>query len=350
MAGRILGPWNPPRDAAGAIDFDATLEFYENGTLTPKVVYSDYGLTTSAGVTATVGVNGLFPTAWTADRVRVIWRNGLGDQVLLVDDVGPSDFAGDNDFVRSFGADGRAQIRAESGVIQWESGNASPSDVGGSARIGGWNGTPLDDLEIDASGAVTAKGDWTFEQTVSFPNEAVFNGYQVGMVLLAHGEWGGAGTVQPSFSLPTAYNMFRLVIFDLGGAITSAFKLQASANDGASYETASLYDNFHWRPGYAGAFSTTSGYLLRVINGSGSFLSVPNYVDLTLQREVSGNHMKVTGRMGNYGSGAALMAETFLSTNQQYAGVTNRVQLADSGAVAITGKYALFAYPGIGNV
>jgi hypothetical protein len=255
MAGRILGPWNPARKATGAADVGAQILFFQNGTTTPTSLYLAYdGTTLSSPVTsATADANGLFATLWVEDdtRVRVRWLDGTGSQVLQVDNVGSSDPDGNANFSRDLGTDGQFQVRGESGVVQLEAGPASPFATGGDLRIGGWAGTALDTLEIDAT-TVTMGGNYTFPGTVNFAGEPSFNGVEVGTALLAH----GTATAVNSIDIPLAAGYGLVQVRVLTNGSSSSYTAQLSSNGGVSYVTTANYDSVSVH--LEGAYSKTT--------------------------------------------------------------------------------------------
>lgn len=67
-------------DNGGAIEPGATIEVYYAGTTTPIQLYSDRGLTTTAGDSVTADANGVVPERWIADNVlfKLIWKDADG--------------------------------------------------------------------------------------------------------------------------------------------------------------------------------------------------------------------------------------------------------------------------------
>lgn len=67
-------------DDSGAIEPNATLEFYTAGTTTPLTVYSDRALTITAGSSVTADAAGVFAERWIADntQLKLIYKSASG--------------------------------------------------------------------------------------------------------------------------------------------------------------------------------------------------------------------------------------------------------------------------------
>jgi len=65
---------------AGVIEPSATVEFYDAGTTTPRTVYSDRALSTTAGTSVTADANGVCAERWVADSVdiKLIYKDAAG--------------------------------------------------------------------------------------------------------------------------------------------------------------------------------------------------------------------------------------------------------------------------------
>lgn len=71
MAQNIFGLVHTLMDNAGAIEVGGTIEVYDAGTSTPRTLYSDRALTTTAGTSITADSAGRFPERWISDGVLI---------------------------------------------------------------------------------------------------------------------------------------------------------------------------------------------------------------------------------------------------------------------------------------
>jgi hypothetical protein len=71
MAQNIFGLVHTLLDNAGAIEVGGTIEVYDAGTTTPRTLYSDRALTTTAGTSITADAAGRFPERWIADELLI---------------------------------------------------------------------------------------------------------------------------------------------------------------------------------------------------------------------------------------------------------------------------------------
>lgn len=80
MAKSVFGLVHRLMTDAGLIEPNATVEFYDAGTSTPRTVYSDRGLTTTAGSSVTADANGVCPERWVADTIdlKLVYKDASG--------------------------------------------------------------------------------------------------------------------------------------------------------------------------------------------------------------------------------------------------------------------------------
>lgn len=92
MAKNLFGLVHTMLDDSGALEPGGTIEVYTAGTSTARTVYSDRGLTTTAGSTITADAAGRLPERWIADAamVKLVYKDSSG-AVLAT-----RDYANDN--------------------------------------------------------------------------------------------------------------------------------------------------------------------------------------------------------------------------------------------------------------
>lgn len=80
MAKSVFGLVHRLMSDAGLIEPGATVEFYDAGTTTPRTVYSDRALSTTAGSSVTADANGVCPERWVADSIdlKLIYKDASG--------------------------------------------------------------------------------------------------------------------------------------------------------------------------------------------------------------------------------------------------------------------------------
>jgi len=87
MARNLFGLVHTLLDDSGALEPGGTVEVYDAGTTTPRTVYSDRALTTTAGSTITADAAGRFPERWVGDTVEVklIYKDSAGATITTRD-------------------------------------------------------------------------------------------------------------------------------------------------------------------------------------------------------------------------------------------------------------------------
>ena len=143
-------------DSSGNPLSGATLTIYTAGTTTPADIFRDAGLTTPM-TNPTSGSDkadsaGRFPQIHAAEGALfdVILKNSSGSTVASyekIEIVG----AGTGAITRDFGTNGRFAIRGTGGNPHIEFGDQTGDNTGGTGRIGGWEDTQADSLELDAA-------------------------------------------------------------------------------------------------------------------------------------------------------------------------------------------------------
>jgi hypothetical protein len=80
MAKNLFGLVHTLLDDSGALEPGGTIEVYTAGTTTPRTVYSDRALTTTAGTSITADAAGRFPERWIEDSViiKLVYKDSAG--------------------------------------------------------------------------------------------------------------------------------------------------------------------------------------------------------------------------------------------------------------------------------
>lgn len=184
MAGRLI-----PRlfdvviDANGAPISGALMTTYVNNTTTLKTTWTTSALNVAHTNPIVADSAGRFPDIWgvEGETYRVKITNASGVLIYQSDDIIILGANPSGTIDRDFGADGRFQIYASGGVASFEGGDASPDNTGGKVRIGGWNATQADTLELDAAattidGTASVAGNATVGGTLGVTGNATFGG------------------------------------------------------------------------------------------------------------------------------------------------------------------------------
>lgn len=95
MAKNLFGLVHTLLDDSGALEPGGTIEVYDAGTTTQRTVYSDRGLTTTAGYQITADAAGRLPERWIADSVvvKLVYKDSAG-ATLATRDYANDDVAG----------------------------------------------------------------------------------------------------------------------------------------------------------------------------------------------------------------------------------------------------------------
>ena len=92
MAKNIFGLVHTMLDDSGALEPGGTIEVFDAGTTTPRTVYSDRALTTTAGYQITADAAGRLPERWLSDSVvvKLVYKDSAGATLAT------RDYANDN--------------------------------------------------------------------------------------------------------------------------------------------------------------------------------------------------------------------------------------------------------------
>lgn len=308
-------------------------------TTTPKATYSDNALSTSNGPYVEAGADGVFPQIFGASGTAYFasLRTPAGVEVAqyqFITTLGAEDAT---ILERDFGANGRFQVRGYGGIAQIEVGDPLGDDVGGTGRIGGWDGTQGDALEIDyaettVTGDLTVSGSFSVSGTTDFPQ------------LLTNGSVPAA----TSFVVPldAAFDRYDVIIEGLAtAALPATIGMVFSFDGGVTYKTAS--------GSYKGATNEIDG---------GSLASSTNDTSIRLQNSIpiyaASYRITIFSKTGQNvivgGGGTATALATFSTKATFPAGVSQTgagvkaTHVKFASDVAFTaGLYAVYGLPGV---
>lgn len=165
MAGQVIPIGFRAADASGNAYSGAKLYTYIPGTTTNKSTYTTSALNVAQANPIVADSNGVFAQVWASDNsvFDLVLKSSTGttlysfanEAALAIDTTGG--------ITRDFGAGGRLNISGAAGEVSFEGGPATGDDVGGVVRIGGWNDTQGDTLELDfatvsVTGTLTGAG------------------------------------------------------------------------------------------------------------------------------------------------------------------------------------------------
>lgn len=232
MVGRIDGPWDPALDSAGDPLSGALLYTFDSvATTTPKTSYSDTALTVPHANPIVANSAGRFAQIWAAEGAGyyITLKTAAGVTIASWGSIVALGADATGVIERDEGADGRLKIYADAGVANFEAGDPDPDDVGGAVRIGGWDGTQADTIELDAA-------------AVSVTGNLLVNGKVIGEAL-------STGTVtamaSADIALPTGYMRYRVELRNIVPASDAVIHLRTKHDgDGAFRNGAAAYQ---WR-------------------------------------------------------------------------------------------------------
>lgn len=266
MAGQIYG-FNQVFDSNGDPLPGAKLITRVPGTTTPKATYNAPDLLNPLTNPVIADSAGRFPQMWA--------NTGENFDLVLTDenDVTIEAFESvtalgteDQEINIDFGSNGRFAVRGADGVPNIEFGDVTGDNVGGSGRIGGWDGTQGDNLEVDFA-TTTFTGALNVAGPISTPSPS---GLAVPMVV-------GRGTVSAvstiDIPIPATYSSYMLEIRNMVGSVTTAQQLNGtlSFDGGGTYKSAA--DDYQVALFYNGGSTTsqaaTNSASVGVTRGSG---------------------------------------------------------------------------------
>lgn len=343
----LLGQWQTAVDANLNAYPGAKLYTYDSvATSTPKATYVDPDLTTPHANPVIANGSGQFPQIF-ADVGQAFYLVLRTAADVLVNDyeaVEALGSTGSGTFQRDFGAGGRWGVSGDAGVVNMTFGPPSGDDVGGTGRIGGWEDTQGEDLEIDFAnvsvtgalsvGSVTASG--------------ITNG-----VPIALARANASAVSSLDIALPSGFDSYTLELRNIIGSIATAQTLRAqfSFDGGATYKSAA--DDYMWSALYATGSSSTNANnsvvanIIQITAGGGGGLGVGGTDARSEIYTGAGRETRMTTQFVGYTASNNLlsgMGMTGGTTNNKGYGRATHIRLTPTpGTVSFT--YVLIGKP-----
>jgi len=342
--------------ATGSILAGAKLYLYDSvATTTPKAAYTDSALTIPHAFPIVADSSGVFAQIYASAGAtyHAILKTSAGVTIQTFENWQALGAEDNGTFEKDFGANGRLQAYGSGGVVQLEAGNAVGDDVGGSLAIGGWDGTVLDSLTVNAlattvNGSVSVLGDMVSTGLVDGASSTTF------WVKLVSGAITAAATTD--IALSSGYNSFRLEITFLRPSTALDLSLRFSYDNGATYK-AGATDYVHAEanvndvPALSQSItsSTTGDTLLALFHYSGA-LHANGFSRAIIEIDArTGQETIVTYDLAVFGDNNAMAnvrnSRGLGATNGKAYGKADHVRILTSTGT-ITARYALYGKPG----
>ena len=322
-------------------------------TTTPKATYSDNDLSVSNGAYVQADAAGVFPQIFAAngEAFYASLRTAAGvevQQFQFLTALGSDDASS---LLRDFTTNGRFQVRGADGIVQIETGDPAGDDVGGDARMGGWEGTQGTSLELDyATVSTTGDLDVAGELTAESLN---VSGSTNLIALLSS----GSATHAAGIALPAGYSAYRLEIayitLSAGAAIEGFF-----AFDGVpTYKVGA--DDYGWMLNYNGvAGAATAGAAIDISDARMALMNTEAAItginpgratiEITssalLESGIAGS-IWLPNDNGSYSPRHGMFSGQ--TRGKTYGKATHFKLSPSSGTMAY--RYALFGIPGLGE-
>lgn len=270
----LLGRWQTAVDSnLNAYPGAKLLTFDSVAKTTPKTTYSDPELTTPHTNPVIANGSGQFPQIFASSGEVFYLVLNTAANVLVDDfeDVNALGDAGGNQFSRDFGLGGRIEFSGVDGVVDISVGPPAGDDVGGEGRIGGWDGTQGEELEVDfaltkLTGALEVAG-------------AIRGPEPIGLLVptvVSRGTVTAAASLE--IALPATHPSYILEIRNFVGSVATAQNIigHLSFDDAATYKTAAGdYQNASF---YNGGSTTSTpaanAASMAIISGMGGGLAL----------------------------------------------------------------------------
>lgn len=336
----LLGRWQTAVDSnLNAYPGAKLLTFDSVAKTTPKTTYSDPELSTPHTNPVVANGSGQFPQIFApaGDKFYLVLNTAANVLVDDFDDVNALGDDGGNQFNRDFGLGGRIEFSGVDGVVDIAMGPPEGDDVGGEGRIGGWDGTQGEALELD------------FAEIAITGNVAV-QGLTIGglanavPVIVARGTLAGAASVD--LALPAEYGSFELHVRNFITVATTAVSLHArlSFDDALTFKSAAAdYANqgIFQNNGTAGAVAVFTHTDMLLTNNVNSFATSSGGSDIIVDLLTgAGRETRTISRAAAFVAGNGLLSTVNLaaaSTNNKSYGRATNIRLF---AVTVPGAVA----------
>ena len=223
-------------------------------TTTPKATYSDNDLSVSNGAYVQADAAGVFPQIFAAngEAFYASLRTAAGvevQQFQFLTALGSDDASS---LLRDFTTNGRFQVRGADGIVQIETGDPAGDDVGGDARMGGWEGTQGTTLELDYAD-VSTTGDFDVAGALTADTLTVGSSSNLPILLSS-----GNATHAAGIALPTGYAAYRMELSYITLSAVATIEGFFAFDGVPTYKTGA--DDYAWLINWNGiAGATTAG-------------------------------------------------------------------------------------------
>lgn len=338
----------------------AKLYLYDSvATTTPKASYTNNALTIAHATPIVADSSGVFPQIYATSGTAyyAVLKTSAG---VLVDDFDFVTSLGADDastLERDFGAGGRFQVRGSAGTVYIEVGDPLGDDIGGTGRVGGWDGTQGVLLTVDMA-TVAFTGNVTVAGTAAITGAATVGGSITGATNLILTAPTSAGSVYAKLASGTAtaaasveitldadFDAYLIEIYDLAQSAASILTAVLSF-DGSTYKTAA--------GDYIGATKCIAGTTVSDL-GSNTYMGLSpatslasGYGAATLRlRSKAGIESFLKGQVERWDTiGNAVQAWPFALTNAKAYGKAQKIKIAPASGT-ITCVWALFGIPSL---
>jgi hypothetical protein len=219
-------------DAAGMPVNGGKFRVYLANTTTLASLFSDAALTVPLTNPVVAGSDGWCPEIFAASANYDCATLTAADVVIKSEDDVPSLGSDAATFTKDF-TNSRVAIRGVGGTTYWETGDASPDNVGGTGVLGGWNGTQADSWSINAIlvnilGRLKEAGKKIIGTV--YTDATAFSS--------------SAGVVIQLPNDPTGVRAWQVYIWDLQAAAASPLTAQFSYDGGLNYKSGASDYNY----------------------------------------------------------------------------------------------------------
>jgi hypothetical protein len=228
----LLPPGARVTTAAGVVISGGKVRVYNANTTTLSTLFSDATLSTP--LTNPVNTNSAGYPVTAGNAVTLVFLADGNYDVAFLD--ASSVFVVGWEDVPALGADGasftkdftnsRFSIRGSGGTVYLEAGDATPDNVGGTMRIGGWNGTEADLITVDAA---LFNVDGIIKESLKKLQ---------GVVQTEATTFSAVASVDiPLTNTPTGVRGWEITVFDLLMGSASTLNGRFSYDNGATYKS-----------------------------------------------------------------------------------------------------------------
>lgn len=349
--GELYGRWATAVDANLNAYPGAKLGTFDSvATTTPKETYSDPDLTTPHTNPVIANSSGQFPQIFAEVGEAFYLTLKTAADVLVEDfeDVAALGASGDGTFARDFGSGGRWEVSGVAGVVSEEFGPPAGDDIGGTGRIGGWNGTQGETLTVDFE-TVAITEDVTIAGDLVVTGQLTVSG--AGSTVLPIKTAGATVTNLTEFIVPLdqSFEEWEIHIRNMVGTTNGdSFTLTFSFDNGVSYEdgaTDYLY-NLNYDNGSSITRSSSAGaaYMLVAAPFTGGS---PNGFSAVLRVfSRSGVSAQIISQFGHVYNDAAYYTGTGVALIKNEAlGKATHVKFTFGSSTTASLKYSVIAIP-----